>query len=135
MFVTSVGGEHNHGAAGWEYKLGHRDPSFGAGDPGGRLHAGQQLLWYWCVRAGDCERTLTLSSALMGSTLHVHVLGEDENGHQISVAGATVHYGGHTAVTDGGGHAAFAIALGVKTLYATKQGLVRSFPTTVGAVP
>ena len=85
MFVTRVGSDANHGAAGWEYKVGHVSPSFGAGDPGGRLRAGQQLLWFWCVSASACQRTLAVVPAAgrapAGSSLVVHVVGYDDTGH------------------------------------------------------
>jgi hypothetical protein len=132
MFVARIGSEANRGQGGWEYKVGHADPSFGAADPGGRLRSGQQLLWYWCVRANDCQRTLGLISALLGNSLQVHVFGYDQNGRAQSIGGATVHYGTQTRLTDSGGHAAFPLTRGVDTLYATKPGLVRSFPTRVG---
>jgi hypothetical protein len=134
MFVTRIRGVVNSGQGGWEYKVGHADPSFGAADPGGRLRAAQQLLWYWCVRANECQRTLSVISAFMGSSLQVHVFGYDQNGHRQSIGGASVHYGTQTQPTDSGGHAAFALTHGVREVYATKPGLVRSFPTEVGVV-
>jgi len=135
MFVIRIGGDQNHGRAGWEYKVGHADPAFGAGDPGGRLRARQELLWYWCVRAASCQRTLSISSSFAGNSLQVRVTGYDQNGRGRPIEQATVHYGASTALTDGRGNATFTLSRGVHPLYATKPGLVRSFATTVGVVP
>ncbi len=100
MFVTKVGRDANRGAAGWEYKIDRADPSFGAADPAGRLHGGHALLWYWCDRAGACERTLTVARTVFtpgGVTFSI--VGYDDTGHGVPVAGATVHYGSLAGVT------------------------------------
>jgi hypothetical protein len=131
MFVTSIGGERNRGQAGWEYKIGHADPSFSAADPAGRLRPGQQLLWYWCARATDCQRTLSVTGAATGGTVQVRVFGYDENGHKQSIAGATVRYGAASELTDASGRASFALVHGVQRLSASKTGLVPSFPIKV----
>jgi hypothetical protein len=123
MFVRRIGTYRNHGAAGWEYKVGHRDPSFGAADPGGRLRSGQRLLWYWCARAGACERTLEVT--LRGS--RARVIGYDDNGHGRPIAGATVHLDTTTVITGADGTATLTVTPGRHTLYATKRGLVPSF--------
>jgi hypothetical protein len=124
MFVTKVGHDANHGSQGWEYKVGHKSPSTGAGDPSGRLKSGQRLLWFWCTRASACERTLDVS--ILGST--ARVLGYDDNGHGVPVAGATVHLDRQTVTTGSDGTARLTIGSGRHTLYATKSGLVPSFP-------
>jgi hypothetical protein len=133
MFVTKIGSDGNHGIAGWEYKVGHTSPSASAGDPGGRLHAGQQLLWFWCTRASACQRTLTLSVSgnRLSATTRVTVTGYDDNGHATRIAGATVHVDSTNAVTGADGTATVLVAPGRHTVYATKTGLVQSFPTVV----
>ena len=124
-------------SAGWEYKVGHVSPSFGAGDPGGRLHAGQQLLWFWCVSASACQRTLAVVPAAgrapAGSPLVVHVVGYDDNGRGQAVTGATVHLGPSSATTGPGGAAALTVPAspGHYRLSAGKARFVTSFPTEV----
>jgi hypothetical protein len=134
MFVRTVDQQTGRGRAGWEYKIGHLAPSLGAGDPGGRLRRGQELLWFWCVDATACQRTLATMIAFDAAGMRVHVLGYDDNGHRRSIAGATVHVGQLTAVTDGSGWATFTLVPGQYRVYATKPGLVPSFPTQVGVV-
>jgi hypothetical protein len=137
LFVTRVGHDSNAGIAGWQYKVGRSSPSFGAGDPGGRLKNHQQLLWFWCTRASGCERTLAVvPSALRaaaGSALNVHVVGYDDNGHGRPIIGANIRLGSSTAVTGSGGTGQLTAPLtaGRYTLNATKLGLVSSFPTQV----
>ena len=132
MFVKRVRHDANHGQAGWEYKVGHAAPSFGAGDPGGRLHAGEQLLWFWCLRASSCQRTLSLTSQVRGGMDQFHVIGYDDNGHGRSVSGATVHIGSQKMVTNAHGWVSAALKPGNYQVFATKSGLVRSFPSRVG---
>jgi hypothetical protein len=132
MFVTRVRRDANHGQAGWEYKIGHAAPSFGAGDPGGRLHAGQQLLWFWCLRASSCQRTLSVTSQVRGVMNQFHVVGYDDNGHGHSVSGATVHIGSQRKVTNAHGWVSVALKPGNYQVFATKSGTVRSFPSRVG---
>jgi hypothetical protein len=133
MFVRQIGPDANRGLGGWEYKIGTRDPSAGAGDPAGRVRAGQQVLWYWCVRAGDCQRTLSLSIRFLGKIriARVHVRGYDDTGHARAIAGATVHFGALTFTTNPRGIANVPMTPGRYTVYADKPGLVQSFPTKV----
>ena len=63
LLVTGIGPDRNRGQRGWVYKVGRRAATAGAGDLGGpfgrgRLRAGQRVTWFYCVRAGDCQRTL-----------------------------------------------------------------------------
>ncbi len=133
MFVTKVGPDANHGSAGWEYKINHTSPSPSAGDPGGRLRAGQQLVWFWCARASACQRTLalTVSGSRLSATSRVTVTGYDDNGHGRRIAGATVHVDATMVTTGADGTATVTLTPGRHTLYATKTGLVQSFPTVV----
>jgi hypothetical protein len=134
MFVRRIGTETNHGFAGWEYKVGKRDPSTGAADPAGRIEPGQQVLWYWCKRADDCQRTLAVTIVFRSKlkVARVHVRGYDDNGHGRAIAGATVHFGSAAYVTNAFGIADVPLTPGNYRVYATKQGLVPSFPTRVG---
>jgi len=135
MFVRRVAGEANHGVGGWEYKVGHSDPSAGAADPAGRLRGGLRLLWYWCVRAGACERTLDLGFQFHHGVARVTVRGYDDTGHGRLVPGATVHFGTLSLTTNGAGYVDVPDAPGRYLVYATKPGMVRSFPTEVGVTP
>ncbi len=134
MFVTRVGPDANRGSAGWQYKVGHISPSYSAGEPAGRLRRGQQLLWFWCTRANACQRTLsvTVTSKRLTGTERVTVTGYDDNGHGAKIAGATVHVDATTTFATGrDGTATFTVTPGHHTVYATKTGLVQSFPQTV----
>jgi hypothetical protein len=133
LFVTKVGPDANRGFAGWQYKVGHSSPSRGAGDPGGRLRRGQRLLWFWCVRASACERTLEVT--LSGT--RAKVVGYDDNGRGTAIAGAVLHVDGAQQITTAGDGTAQlpAVASGRHTVYATKSGMVQSFPVGFGAAP
>src|SRR5581483_2644528 len=135
MFVRRVGGETNHGLGGWEYKVGHSDPSAGSADPAGRLRGGLQLLWYWCVRAGACERTLDLSFHFHHGVARITVHGYDDTGHGRPIPGATVHFGTTSLRTNSGGYVDVPSTPGRYLVYATKPGMVRSFPNVVGVTP
>ena len=135
MFVSRIGHDANHGQAGWEYKVGHAAPSFGAADPGGKLHSGEQLLWFWCLRASSCQRTLSVASQFRGAVAQFHVVGFDGNGHGRAISGATVHIGTLKKVTNSHGWARAALAPGRYQVFATRSGMVRSFSSTVGVVP
>ncbi len=132
MFVRRVRKDANHGQAGWQYKVGHTSPSFGAADPGGKLRGGKQLLWFWCTRANDCQRTLAVTAQFKANTTRFHVVGYDDNGHGKAVGGATVHAGSQTLTTNARGWASGTLPPGQYQVYATKNGMVRSFQIGVG---
>jgi hypothetical protein len=134
LFVTQIGPDRNRGIAGWQYKIGPASPSFGAGDPGQRLRAGAQLLWFWCARATACQRTLALRQTspavpTAGSTFTVTVVGYDDNGQSRPVSGASVRLGGEVVISGTGGMAALTAPSqpGRYALTAVKSGLVPSF--------
>jgi hypothetical protein len=144
LYVSKIGPDRERGRDGWVYKVGRRVGSAGAADPAGpfgtgrQLRAGQQVLWFWCVkdRTDACQRTLETASATAvapGAPLAVTVRGYDEDGMGIPVAGATVTLGDASAVTgpDGVATVVAPAAPGKLALDATKAGLVRSFPRTV----
>jgi hypothetical protein len=144
LYVRRIGPDRAQGRDGWIYKVGRRSGSSGAADPAGpfgtgrKLRAGQQVLWFWCVKdARDaCQRTLETSSATSaapGAPLAVTVRGYDEQGRGVAIAGATVRFGDATALTGADGVATVAApaAPGRYELGAGRAGLVRSFPRTV----
>jgi hypothetical protein len=144
LYVRQIGPDRAKGRDGWVYKVGRRSGSSAAADPAGPfgtgrvLRAGQQVLWFWCVKdaADSCQRTLETSSASTvapGAPLAVTVRGYDEAGKGVAVEGATVRLGDATAVSGPGGVATVTApaASGSYALEASKPGLVRSFPRTV----
>ena len=143
LYVRRIGPDGERGSDGWVYKVGRRSGSSGAADPAGsfgdgrRLRAGQQVLWFWCVKdaADACQRTLETSAAASvapGAPLAVTVRGYDEQGKGVRIAGATVTLGGATATTGADGVATVtAPAAGRAVLQAAKPGLVQSFPRRI----
>jgi hypothetical protein len=143
LFVYSLDGETNHGQNGWEYKVGNRSGTTGAGDPSGpegdgRLLAnGAKVLWFWCQSfGGGCQRTLEVrapASVSRGGSMSVEVLGYDNEGHGQRMSGARVSIGGDSAVTGSSGRATLRAPtrggpLGVR---ASRPGSVPSFPDVV----
>jgi hypothetical protein len=137
LYVTTVAGERERGRGGWVYKIGRRTPSIGAADMSGRrLRDGDRVTWFWCEQdaAGGCQRTLEArpdrTTAMPGETLTVTVRGYDDQGKGVPVEGATVRLGSATALTGADGVAVLVVAEG-GSLEASKDGLVRAFPTKV----
>jgi hypothetical protein len=144
LYVRQIGRDRAKGRDGWIYKVGRRSGSGGAADPAGpfgtgrKLRAGQQVLWFWCVKdAGDsCQRTLETSApgaVAPGTPLSVTVQGYDESGKGIAVPDATVRLGDATAVTGADGVATVTApaTAGRYAVQASKPGLVVSFPRRV----
>jgi hypothetical protein len=134
LYVKGIGRERERGLGGWVYKVGRRVSSAGAGDPS-RLR-GRPVLWFWCVRAGACQRTLEArperSAVAPGEALRVTVRGFDDQGRGVLVEGATVRLGGASAVTGSDGVAVLApTEPGRHALTASRPGMVRAFPREV----
>ena len=137
LYVTSVAGERERGRGGWVYKIGRRTPSIGAADTSGRrLRDGDRVTWFWCEQdsSGGCQRTLEARpdrrTAMPGETLAVTVRGYDDQGKGVLVEGATLRLGSASAVTGADGVAMLGVVEG-GALEASKDGLVRAFPTEV----
>jgi hypothetical protein len=45
-----------------------------------RLRGGERVTWFWCVRAGNCQRSLETRSVAEGGTLRVIVTAYDDKG-------------------------------------------------------
>jgi hypothetical protein len=140
LYVFQVRGDRERGAGGWVYKVGRRQPSRSASDPSGRLRTGQQVLWYWCARAGACARTLATSARSSGGQLRVSVLAYDDFGRGRRVAGATVivrRLGSRTRRTyrtGADGTVAVRVTRGQRyRVDSRRRGLIRGFPTDVRA--
>lgn len=144
LFVSSLGGETNHGQNGWEYKVNGISGATGAADlsgPSGNgqlLRSGQQVLWFWCAAyAGGCQRSLEVAASTLtvrrGGTLSVAVTGRDNNGHAAAESGAIVRLDTDFASTGAGGRATLYAPStpGRYLLSATRRGLVPSFPETI----
>ena len=136
LLVTGIGSDRNRGQRGWVYKVGHRAASAGAGDTRGpfgrgRLHAGQRVTWFYCLRAGDCQRTLGLTASVFRGGVAAEVRGYYDAGDSIPIAGATVTASGVSGVTDAEGRVQLALHPGFQRLVARKDGLVRSFTKLV----
>lgn len=133
LYVTSIAGERARGQAGWVYKTGLRAGTASAADPSGsfgtgrRLRSGDRVLWFWCVRASKCQRTLDVAARRTGPDVLVSVRGYDDQGRGVPVAGATVDAGGVRAVTGADGRVTVS-APNATSVLARKAGMVRSFP-------
>jgi hypothetical protein len=142
LFVRSLGGDANKGADGWVYKVGRRWAPAGAADPAGpfgngRLKDGSRVTWFYCrskTQRPGCQRTLAVSVKQRAEgRVQVHVTAYDDGGHGKPSKNATVHAGGVTAKTDAAGDADLAVPPGHDTVYAEKQGSIRSFGEKVDA--
>ncbi|MET0614460.1 MAG: hypothetical protein ABW142_03380 [Thermoleophilaceae bacterium] len=136
ILVTGIGPDRNRGQRGWVYKVGRRAATAGAGDTGGpfgngRLRSRERLTWFYCVSAGDCQRTLELSTKPTTGGVVATVRGYDDGGDGVPVAGATVTSGQITGITGLDGRVQMALAPGTHRLVARKDGLVRSFTERV----
>ena len=136
LLVTGIRSDRNRGQRGWVYKVGHRAATAGAGDMGGpfgrgRLRRGQRVTWFYCLRAGDCQRTLGLTASVFRGGVAAEVRGYDDAGDGIPIAGATVSASGVSGVTDAEGRVQLELRPGFQRLVARKDGLVRSFTKLV----
>jgi hypothetical protein len=140
LYVFQVRRDRERGGGGWVYKVGHRQPSRSASDPSGRLRSGQQVLWYWCARAGACARTLATSARSSGGRMRVTVMAYDDFGRGRRVAGATVvvrRLGSRTRRTYRTGADGTVVVRATRgqryRVDSRRRGVVRGFPTDVRA--
>ena len=137
LYVFKAAGDRGGGAQGWVYKVGRRLPSVSSSDPSARLRSGQRVTWFWCVRAGSCQRTLEVRPAARsvapGATLRVTVRAYDDFGRGRAQPSALVSLGPATAVTGADGTATLVAppAAGRYSLLAERDGLVPSFPERI----
>ena len=136
LLVTGIRSDRNRGQRGWVYKVGRRAATAGAADMTGpfgrgRLRAGQRVTWFYCVRAGDCQRTLELRTSPMAGGVVVTVRGYDDAGDGVPIEGATVSASGLTGLTAADGRVQMVLPPGTHRLVARKDGLVRSFTERV----
>jgi hypothetical protein len=136
LLVTGIGADRNRGQRGWVYKVGRRAATAGAADTSGafgngRLRRGQRLTWFYCVRAGDCQRTLEVRAAAVSGGIVATVRGYDDAGDGVLVEGATVSASGVIGVTGADGRVQLALPPGAHRVVARKDGLVRSYTERV----
>jgi hypothetical protein len=136
LLVTGIRSDRNRGQRGWVYKVGRRAATTGAADMSGpfgrgRLRAGQRVTWFYCLRAGDCQRTLEVRATVASGEVTATVRGYDDAGDGVPVEGATVTAGGVTGLTAADGRVQLALPSGTHRLVAQKDGLVRSFAERV----
>ena len=136
LIVTGIRTQRNRGQRGWVYKVGRRAGSAGAADMSGpfgsgRLRRGQRVTWFYCVRAGDCQRTLELRATPVTGGILATVRGYDDAGVGIPVEGASVSASGVTGLTGADGRVQIALPAGTHRVVARKDGLVRSFTERV----
>jgi hypothetical protein len=136
LFVAAIGPDRARGQRGWVYKVGRRAASAGAADPSGpfgrgRLRSGQRVTWFYCLRAGDCQRTLAVRARAEAGGIAATVRGYDDDGRGVPVEAATVRAGGASGSTGPGGTVHLAVPPGSYRVVATKPGLVRSFAERV----
>jgi hypothetical protein len=136
LLVTRIGPDRNRGQRGWVYKVGRRAATTSAADVSGpfghgRLRAGQRVIWFYCVRAADCQRTLELRAKPAAGGVVATVRGYDDAGAGVPVEGASVSAGSVTGITSADGRVQLALPSGTHRLVAGKDGLVRSFAERV----
>jgi hypothetical protein len=138
LYVRAVNRERERGDEGWVYKVGRKAGTLGAADTSGAgLKDGQRVTWFWCVQAGNCQRTLEVkperTTAAPGEALRVTVRGYDDLGRGSAVNGATVRLGSASAVTGRDGTATLTAPTqtGNLALEAERGGMVPAFPAEV----
>jgi hypothetical protein len=136
LLVTGIDPDRNRGQRGWVYKVGRRAATAGAADMGGpfgrgRLRSGQRVTWFYCVRAGDCQRSLEVRATPTAGGVVATVRGYDDAGKGVLVEGASVTAAGVTGLTGADGRVQLALPSGTHRLVARKDGLVRSFTEQV----
>lgn len=140
LYVFQVRGDREAGAGGWVYKVGRRLPGVSSSAPSGRLRSGQRVTWFWCRRAGRCQRTLATSARSSGERMRVTVTGYDDRGRgrRMSRATVLVRRIGSSARrryrTGSDGTVSFRVRRGQRYRVDSRRGgAVRGFPTTVRA--
>jgi hypothetical protein len=89
------------------------------------------VTWFYCVRAGDCQRTLEVRATRTAGGVVATVRGYDDAGQGMLVEGASITAGGVTGVTGADGRVQLALPSGTHRIVARKDGLVRSFTERV----
>ncbi|HEX8120902.1 MAG TPA: hypothetical protein VF549_06520 [Solirubrobacteraceae bacterium] len=137
LYVSQIGRSRAFGQQGWVYKVGTRSGTASASDPtgpfgSGRIRSGSEVVWFWCRRALNCQRSLKVTGerrVRVGRVLRVRVRGYDDYGRGRVVRGARVTVGRARVRTDRRGLATIRMSRrGLFRLRAVKRGLVPAFP-------
>jgi hypothetical protein len=137
LYVDRIGRQGETRLGGWVYKVGRRLPSVGSADPSARLRPGQRVTWFFCERAGACQRTLEVRPARRrvapGGTLGVSVRAYDDRGRGRAATGVEVAFGDATATTGTDGRATLRAPRrrGRQAVTARSRGLVTALPVEV----
>jgi hypothetical protein len=139
LFVRRIRDDRNKGNDGWVYKVGRKAATAGAADSEGpfgtgrRLRKNQRVTWFYCrFEDGSCQRTLALRTKVEeGDILVVRVVGYDDDGQGVDVAGARVTAGTIQGLSGPDGCVRFTLPPGRHKILAEKQGLIRSFTEKV----
>ena len=137
LFVSGIGRNRNKGRDGWVYKVGKRAATAGAADPAGpfgsgRLRAGKRVTWFYCrLESGGCQRSLGLKFKSELDSISAIVSGYDDEGRGAREPGATVVVDGTEVEADANGVAQLVLGEGTHSVFARKEGRVRSFTERV----
>ncbi len=135
LYVDRIGRQGETRLGGWVYKVGRALPSVGAEQR--RVRRGQRVTWFFCERAGRCQRTLEVRpearAVAAGTDLAVRVTAYDDRGRGRPAAGATVAFGDATATTNAQGRAVVRAPAeaGRQALTARGRGVVPAHPTEI----
>jgi hypothetical protein len=127
ILVQRVGPDANAGSVGWQFRVDHVAPPVGADKE--TLAQGDTVLWYYGASDGARELDVAPSGdrVAKGAPVTVTVTSYAADGASEPGSGATVRYGGATAVADAAGTATFvAQGNGTQTVSATRAGDIRS---------
>jgi hypothetical protein len=140
LYVFQVGSERARRQQGWVYKVGTRNGSAGAADPSGPfgngpIRSGAEVVWFWCRRATNCQRTLTITGerhVARGGRMRLRVRGYDDFGRSRVIRGARVSFGSRSVRTNRRGLVDVRMSRsGLYRVRASKDGLVPAFPIGV----
>ena len=140
LYVFQVRRDREQGTGGWVYKVGRRLPGVSASSPRARVRSGQRVIWFWCRRAGRCQRTLSTSARSSGGRMRVSVIAYDDAGRGKRMSRATVivrrlgSSSRRTYRTGSSGTVSFRVRRGARyRVDSRRSGVIRVFPTTVRA--
>jgi hypothetical protein len=140
LYVFQVAGDRAFGQQGWVYKIGTRNGTAGSSDPSGPfgngpIRSGSEVVWFWCRRALNCQRTLRISGerhVRRGGVMRLRVRGYDDFGRSRVVRGARVSFGSTSVRTNRRGLVEVRMRRGgLYRVRASKRGLVPAFPIGV----
>lgn len=128
-YLDQIGGDKAEGLIGWIYLVNNASPEVGAADYS--LRAGDSVLWYYGDFAWRPAR-LALSAPSIEKTGTAKASVETySQGQWTPLPHATVFFGANTVQTDSAGQADIAPPQGFYSVYAEKDGYVRTNAETL----